>query len=255
MGPRTWSRSSPRRTAAPRSRKAPGKYDVKTDEAGAASAKREFSSTSVPTERSTRVRPCGSALIRNASPSAWRIGRALAPERTLPGAARRATAIGAASPTGRRWRSFGASARRFLRAISRRAPGRDSLRQRHRACASWARRHACRHPLRAHLGRLFADVVGFRQAAPYPRDADARPRLRGATARAFSRAIAACAPADAEIVRRRARARPPQGHRLRRSLRRVEATPAKSTPPMRAPRPTRSRNSSSPPARPACPRA
>ena len=46
-----------------------------------------------------------------------------------------------------------------------RAADRDPLRQRHRACAARPCRHLCRHPLRADLARLFADLERLRQAS------------------------------------------------------------------------------------------
>ena len=180
----------------------------------------------------------------------WAEGRA---RPRLPGAARGRRRLAHAqlradAGAGARRRAGAAGAQAFARAADR-----DPVRQRHRARAARSRRHDDRRALRADLGALLADVGRLRQAEVDHGDADAGPGVRRRAAR-----------------RSRARSRRP-----------CRATSRSSSPPIRGERPAtlfaellaakptdavdararqgrprhHRRNSCSPRARPAIPRA
>ena len=111
-----------------------------------------------------------SAPIRRGLPSAWSIGRAVAPDRVFVAERDAAGDVARASPMREalarcaRDRRGAAGARAV-----RRAAGRDPVGQRRRACAARAGRAACRRPLCADLAGVFAALERLRQAAPYRR--------------------------------------------------------------------------------------
>ena len=132
-----------------------------------------------------------------------------------------------------------------------RAPGDDPLGQRDRPRAADARRLHCRRSGRADLGCVFAAEPGLRQAQAYRRAARARPHLRGR-----HRAVRQSARGDRRQRRdrREPQRRQPRRDVVRRSRPHAGRRRGRARPPPPAAR-TRSRNSCSPPARPACPRA
>ena len=148
---------------------------------------------------------------------------------------------------GRRARGRFARARPFGR-----APGDDPVRQRDRPRAADARRLYGRRSGRADLGCVLAAKPGLRQAQAHRRTARARPDLRRR-----HRAVRQSARGDRHGERRdrrEPRRRKPRRDAVRRSRAHAGRRRGRAGSGRQRAR-TRSRNSCSPPARPACPRA
>ena len=214
--------------------------------------------------RAPAARPIRTATIRVTSPDPARRLRS-EPRAAVPRRGR--GAAGARLPAGARRRAAGArltyarrarSRRRARRGAARaralgRAAGDDPVGQRDRSRAADARRLHGRRAGRADLGRVFAAEPGLRQAQAYRRAARSPASIYVADTAPFAKALAA-------IGARRRNRREPQRRKPRAvtpfdDLARTPVRPRGRAGRRRRAAPTRSRNSCSPPARPACPRA